>query len=334
MLRNIFFFIFLVFKSTIYAQVIPDGQGDEVLPKSLLQLDDQFVHHILIAEKATHKVHLYENKRGLPRYVKSYNAATGKRMGNKLVKGDLKTPEGIYSFQQFLPRNELVKKWGKEGEQYGAGAFTSNYPNPIDRLLGKTGGGIWLHSTNDNSRINKGLDSRGCVVVVDEDLKDLAKYIELRRTPMIIVQNIFYLPQKRWLAERDIIRNFISQWLKQWKNEDLDNYMSHYSRSSFIDHRKGNWQNFKSYKRAVFSRKGKPEIGISHLSILTHDNYAVVTFKQDYSSEKINDAGKKILHLKRDKNYEWKIISESWSKIQTAREGEFVFTPSHRFFQE
>ncbi len=48
-----------------------------------------------------------------------------------------------------------------------------NYPNPIDQRLKKTGGGIWLHSTNDETRIEKGLDSRGCVVAANNDLKEI-----------------------------------------------------------------------------------------------------------------------------------------------------------------
>ena len=68
-----------------------------------------------------------------------------------------------------------------------------NYPNIIDKRSGKTGGGIWLHSTNDETRIEKGLDSRGCIVTTNKELIEISNFIELNKTPIIVVENInFY----------------------------------------------------------------------------------------------------------------------------------------------
>ena len=125
-----------------------------------MYLDDFFSHHILIAEKSTHQLHLFRNKGSYPEHIKTYQMATGKKAGNKFFQGDHKTPEGVYQFTNFLTHEDLIKRHGKAGEIYGVGAFVMNYPNPIDQRLQKTGGGIWLHSTNDETRIEKGLDSR------------------------------------------------------------------------------------------------------------------------------------------------------------------------------
>ena len=149
-------------------------------PSSLLLLDDYFSHHIIIAEKSTHTLHLYRNDKGTPVHLKSYKMATGKKPGDKIFQGDHRTPEGIYFITDFIPRQELLDRYGKEGEIYGVGAFVTNYPNPIDHLEKKTGSGIWLHSTNDETRIEKGLDSRGCVVTANQHLIDISSY---HRTP-------------------------------------------------------------------------------------------------------------------------------------------------------
>lgn len=317
-----------------FAQKTFPGEDKEALPAYMMKLDDFFTHHVIVAEKSTHKVHLFANDKGRPRYLKSYSAATGKRMGNKFHQGDLKTPEGIYLFTNFISGEELVSKYGEGGKIYGAGAFVTNYPNPIDRLLGKTGGGIWLHSTNDNSRVNKGLDSRGCVVVVDEDLKEISQYLQLNYTSMIVVQDLTLLPKETWEKNSNELRSFIENWRKSWAEEDFKSYIEHYSKKNFRDPIRGNYQNFKSYKRAVFNNPGSPVISLDNVSILSYGKYAIVQFKQNYQSTNINDIGKKTLYLKKDHNYNWRIISETWSKFARPKGENVAFTPSMRFFQD
>ncbi len=309
-----------------------------VYPAALIQLDDNFTHHIIVAEKATHRVHLFKNQSGLPEYVKSYTAATGKRRGNKLEKGDLKTPEGIYLVTEFLSARQLSEKYKDEAKIYGAGAFVLNYPNPMDESAGKTGGGIWLHSTDDNSRINKGLDSRGCVVIVDEDLKDISQYIELNKTKFIIVENLTFLTKETWNRTKELLNQTIESWRVSWVQENLDQYILTYSPEHFRDNSVGNYYAFRDYKKRVFSAPGAPQIQLRNLSILISDEYAVVHFIQDYVSTTINDSGRKYLFLKKDNNYEWKIVSEKWQKYlpsDSAKEGEQVaFIPSMRFFDQ
>ena len=54
--------------------------------------------------------------------------------------------------------------------------------------------------------------------------------------------------------------------------------------------------------------------------------------EQDYFSPVIKDVGKKTLYLKQNENYEWKIIHESFKKLDANRN--IAFTPSTRFFTE
>ena len=41
----------------------------------------------------------------------------------------------------------------------------------------------------------------------------------------------------------------------------------------------------------------------------------MITIEQDYSSDVIEDIGKKTLYLKKDENYQWKIVFEGFQKI-------------------
>jgi murein L,D-transpeptidase YafK len=294
-------------------------------------MDQKFAHHVILVEKATHKLHLFENSGTSPKLVKTFSTATGKFKGDKSINGDHKTPEGIYSINDFLSKEELLRRHGKYAEIYGAGAFPMDYPNFIDEREGKTGGGIWLHSTHDDNRISKGLDSKGCVVLQNADLRDISQYIEIERTPIIVVQDALYLTKTTWDRNRTDISQAVTKWSNAWKAKDFDSYISSYDSERFHDRSKGSYSSYKNYKKAVFSRADKPNIKLEFISIMSNLEYAVVLLEQNYQSSVINDIGKKTLYLKKDANYEWKIVGELWSKTESSN---IAFTPAKRFFKE
>ncbi len=304
---------------------------DHFLPSNILMMDEKFGHHVILVEKATHKVHLYENKGSFPKLVKTFSTATGKFKGNKSNEGDHKTPEGIYTIYDFLSKEELFKRHGKYAEIYGSGAFPMDYPNFVDHREGKKGGGIWLHSTDNDSRISKGLDSRGCVVVQNLDLKEISQYIEINHTPIIVVQDVFYLTETTWNRNRKDLSDAVGKWAKAWQDKDFNGYINSYDQQRFYDRTKGSYASYKAYKSSVFSRPDKPEIKLDFISIMATESYAVVHLQQNYRSAIINDIGKKTLYLKKDSNYDWKIIGEVWSKTESTH---LAFTPSKRFFKE
>lgn len=304
---------------------------DNFYPSNILMLDDKFAHHVILVEKSTHKLHIYENSATNPKLVKTYDIATGKTKGDKSVNGDHKTPEGIYTIYEFIPAVELLRRHGKYAEIYGPGAFPMDYPNFIDKRAGKGGGGIWLHSTDDDKRISKGLDSRGCVVVKQQDLKDISEYLDLEKSPIIVVQDIHFLSKSTWERNRKDINDVVQKWITAWQTKDFDTYINSYDKDRFYDNKHKNYNNYKAYKKAVFSRADTPDIKLNHISILVNDQYAVVTLQQDYRSPVINDIGKKTLYLKKDNNYDWKIVGELWSKVDG---NNTAFTPAKRFFKD
>ena len=229
------------------------SSNDLHYPAPLLSLDGRYTHHVLVAEKSTHLLYLYKNKSGIPELIKTYQMVTGKKTGDKLNEGDLKTPEGIYQFIDFMTHKELMTKSGPTGIIYGAGAFVMNYPNPYDDKMGKGGSGIWLHSTNDEARLDRGLDSRGCVVTANNDLIDLSKYIELHKTPIVVVQDLFFLSEKSFNVKKTEIEKMINGWLAAWRSKNIEEYMSYYHPTDFTDIR-GNFNKYRTYKAAVFSR--------------------------------------------------------------------------------
>lgn len=321
-------FITLVMLSSVASFATEDA----FLPSNVLMMDNKFTHHVIVVEKSTHKLHLFENKDSYPKLIKTYNAATGKYKGNKFASGDHKTPEGIYTMYDFLSKEELHRRHGDYAKIYGSGAFPMDYPNFVDSREGKTGSGIWLHSTDDDNRISKGLDSRGCVVLQNADLRDISQYIEISSTPIVVVQDIYHLSKKTWERNRKDISDVVMRWAKAWQDKDFKTYIESYDPNRFYDKSKGSYGTYKSYKQAVFSRPDKPTIKFDFISILATESYAVVHLQQDYRSAVINDVGKKTLYLKKDANYDWKIIGELFQVLPN--ESNVAFTPSKRYFKD
>lgn len=314
--------------------LLPGLVFSDFLPATLLKLDDYFSHHVLVVEKSTHKLYLYKNVEGRPERVRSLKIATGKKTGDKVFQGDHRTPEGVYQLTDFLNYQDLLKKYGKEAEIYGVGAFVLNYPNPMDSYAQKTGNGIWIHSTNDETRIELGTDSRGCVVVGNGELIQLSRYIELNRTSVVVVHNLNFLSTEAWQSEQKKILDFLESWHKAWEKEDIGAYLAHYGAKEFRDPVRGSFPSFKRYKTAVFGAPGTPSISLDNVAIMSSGPYAVISFRQHYKSGTIDDVGKKLLYIKRDAYYNWKIVSEVWTKLGIDKEGgtRIAFGPSQRFF--
>jgi murein L,D-transpeptidase YafK len=118
--------------------------------------------------------------------------------------------------------------------------------------------------------------------------------------------------------------------MSAWQNKDFEQYVSYYH-PKYSDGYRSNLSSFKAHKKNVFAMPGTPEIKLRDLSIQMVDNYAVIIFTQDYKSNTVNDIGKKILYLQLDEYYNWKIISEIWSKNDLPKQVT-GFQPSMRFF--
>lgn len=108
-----------------------------------------------------------------------YPSIHGEVQGDKQVEGDLKTPEGVY-----FVRGKI--QIPLDFEMYGNHAYALNYPNPVDKLKGKTGRGIWLHSKGNPI---KGQVTQGCVAIDLADIKTLDDYLQTG-TPVLIAESI------------------------------------------------------------------------------------------------------------------------------------------------
>ena len=141
---------------------------------------------VLLVEKASQRLFVYQSHAGRLELLRTLPCTTGRADGDKRVEGDLKTPEGVYWFERYIPGRSLPPL-------YGAGALTMDYPNDFDRLDGKTGSGIWMHGVETDDRVHVSRDTRGCVALRNSDFDDLLPLISLGRTPIVVVESIQHL---------------------------------------------------------------------------------------------------------------------------------------------
>ena len=80
----------------------------------------------------------------------------------------------------------IVSSKEKLPDFYGPGAFPISYPNEWDKLHRRNGYGIWLHGTPSETYSRPPRATDGCVVLTNDDLRRLARYVDVGRTPVVI----------------------------------------------------------------------------------------------------------------------------------------------------
>jgi len=263
----------------------------------------------LVVDKENHRLSLYRCQDGRPVLVRSYQATTGKGIGDKEAEGDQKTPEGIYFFTRFIDGARLPS-------EYGVGAIVMDYPNTFDRLAGKGGDGIWLHATDEPERINEPYTTRGCVVVRNEHFGELKRSVVPLYTPIIVAKRIEDLPLETIEKRRAELEKFLESWRSAWVRADTGAYLSHYS--AYFRGRGMNYGRFAAHKRSVFGRSKDIRVAATDVQIFRLDERAVIHFFQDFRSSLMANAGYKTLHIARTPAG-WKIVGEEWEPLSSFR---------------
>ena len=290
---------------TLFSDDTPPAQ----LPSSLLDLGTGSNSFALVVDKSKSRLEIYrklENDSIIR--VATYRASTGLNGGDKQREGDERTPEGIYYFVRIREEDELLSK-------YGLRAFDMNYPNYFDQLEGKDGHGIWLHATDEPERLNEPRTTLGCVVVSNEDIREISKFITLYRTPIIISEHSSYSNLEHLKAERSRVNDFVSRWLDAWSTQNYSDYESCYSEEfRGGGSRRDAWF---SRKRNVFNATSWAKIEIADMKMLRGEKKYVVTFFQRYRSNMMDDTGIKWVYLQ--ENYGgFKIVGEEWFSVGNA----------------
>jgi len=265
------------------------------VPAPLLQWPEKGSEYAILVDKSLQKVFVYHKDNPYQPH-RTYTCSTGENQGPKLRENDRRTPEGVYFFVRAIDKKELLPI-------YGSRAYALDYPNVIDRKEGKNGHGIWFHGLN---KPLKPRDTNGCVALVNPDIDDLANFIRIEDTPVIVSENIEMLDPSEMEKERDEVLRVIETWRTSWERKDIDKYISLYS-TDFTASGK-NWQQWKVQKARLARQYNRIKVDVLNLRILQNDGLVLASFVQKYSNEYFSSAGMKTLYLKHASR--WRIIGE------------------------
>jgi murein L,D-transpeptidase YafK len=276
-----------------------DEPNPELLPKQVLQLAPT-QRYALLADAAKARLYVFENVRGEPRLVRHFYMTVGRNGIEKQVEGDKKTPVGVYVISDQIPRSRLT-------DFYGAGAFPLNYPNEWDQTVGRTGHGIWLHGVPSDTYNRPPRASDGCVVLANPDIAEVAQYVQVGVTPVVISDRIEWVDRATWQAHRNALLAKLEAWKADWERQDSDGFLAHYS-SRFLF---GEGRGWVESKRRNIANKGWIKLDLTDLSLFLYpsDELAVATFTQEYDSNLFRNTTRKRLYLSQEGG-EWRIALE------------------------
>ncbi len=256
--------------------------------------------YIIIANKKTKRLKLFHTDgKGSLKELFVKDIITGKS-GEKKKEGDLITPLGAYKItMRFVPKDTF----------YGPVAFSLSYPNTFDELNGRDGHGIWIHGYPLDHEKRPPV-TKGCMVLKNDQLLDLNSTIDPKNSFVIIHEDNLKPVSKDTVAN---ILSFIYKWKNAWQSNDINKYLSFYSKD-FKRYNGQNLSSFSSEKRRIFSRNDKKDIIFKYISILPYPNLKnepiyKLFFYEIYKTKYYNFKGNKELYVK-VKNNQVKIFIE------------------------
>lgn len=171
------------------------------IPAPFVQLPST-TRHAIAVDVSRSRLYLFAHEQGTLRLINDYYVSVGKQGADKLVEGDQKTPLGVYHTLESIDPKLLE-------DRFGSAALPLNYPNALDRTLGRTGSGILLHGVPSDTYVRAPLATDGCVALANDDLLRIAATINPRYTPVVIARELPWVaPQQAQAGGRD----FIAHW--------------------------------------------------------------------------------------------------------------------------
>jgi murein L,D-transpeptidase YafK len=261
---------------TLLAMVLPGCAKEQEpyqplrLPRSLVPIDSADsgpggTSHAILVDKSRQQMVLFSFD-GRWKEMARWPCSTGKHEGPKRVEGDGKTPEGVY----FATRNVTPPYIAP---RYGSRALPLDYPSLIDRQHLRGGSSIWLHGTNQPLIAN---NSNGCVVLENAHIDQVASYVDLNRTPIIIVGHLTWWTEQ---TARDTSRKILAA-VEQWHEALMHGSYKEYSRWYRSESRPGMqwWQRWCKQRKSHFGGEIRPIGLVRNQSLYRSKDAIVMTF--------------------------------------------------------
>lgn len=252
-------------------KAVKDRPQRDLLPSELVQLhEDQ--RYVILVDTTRSRLFLYENAFPQPRLVTDFYVSQGKMGAVKVREGDKRTPIGVYTITELLPKEKLT-------DFYGPIALPIDYPNSWDKRLGKTGYGIWLHGMPKHYVSRPPKASDGCVVLANQDLLALKKFVDIGNTQVVISERLDFVPVEVWQSHRKAALRMVDTWKKDLE-KSFSKGIYHYASDVKIDGQGlVEWQRNKQIAGKSFGK-----IKIDELSVMRYPSdkdMMLISFRQE-----------------------------------------------------
>ena len=233
-------------------------------------------------------------------------ASIGKNGSGKNFEGDKKTPLGVYTLGEKITQ--------PLSDFYGEGAFPIDYPNVYDKLLNKTGHGIWIHGTPKDTYSRAPKSSDGCIVISNENFNALESILKNKQTKVILSKLSYdqYFNAENNIDKHNNFMSYFESWISNWTLKNYSEYIAFYDANAKYNSKV--FETWSSKKKKVFENTNDIQIAIDNLTIIDYpeeeEHVKYVEFTQTYNSDLLKQTSQK-KQIWRKFNNEWKIISES-----------------------
>ncbi len=284
--------LLLLASEPIHMALADDWEGriyDTALPARLVAVDKSRQHFMFFEKKSPLALKL------------SYPCSTGQASGDKQVLGDKRTPEGIY-FVEYKIAN------GLDFKEYGGVAYTLNYPNPVDKLRGKSGHGIWIHSKGQNI-VPK--DTRGCVAIDLKNIEQVGPEMPAG-TAVLLAERISddaFMVRDPGIARK--LREKMHLWTQAWANRSVDMF-DFYNQDAYTKAMPETFSTFKTNKERLFRMLPWISIYNRDIFVLEGPGYWVTWAEQFYRAPNLSTEGIRRLYWQQEKDGQFKIVGMDW----------------------
>ncbi|MEF2229386.1 MAG: L,D-transpeptidase family protein [Pseudodesulfovibrio sp.] len=267
---------------------------------------------IVAVDKSSQTLIMLERKSPLHE-VRRFPCTTGQSEGDKLVEGDLRTPEGVYFVGDRIRRK-------LDWDLYGDLAFALNYPNPVDRIEGKTGGGIWIHGRGKEFLPR---DTLGCVALRAPDMRAMARAIS-RGMPVVIATALSWTQEP---GDGDATAKLLAQrlrdWARDWETQD-EHFFSYYDPALMTLSEGRNFQGFVDHKRKIFASKPWIQVLVDNIRAIPGPDYWVTWFDQYYRTTGMASTTGKRFYWKRTPEGDWRIVGREYVPASEDLTGKYL----------
>ncbi|BDQ37332.1 hypothetical protein SYK_16920 [Pseudodesulfovibrio nedwellii] len=267
---------------------------------------------IIAVDKASQELIMLEHKSPLHEVFR-FPCTTGQSTGDKSVEGDLRTPEGVY-FVGYRINRKL------DWDLYGDIAYSLNYPNPIDRINGKTGGGIWLHG---RGKTFVPRDTLGCVALKVPDMKNVALESDYG-TPVVIASDLEWTAES---GENDVtaltLGRELDAWANDWQRRD-EGFFDHYNAELMTVSDGIDFSRFVTHKQSIFSRQPWIQVMVDNVRAIPGPDYWVTWFDQYYRAPGMASTTGKRFYWQKDDIGQWRIVGREYVPASENLEAKYL----------